>query len=696
MVNTTTMSGAQEYAVQVMTDFFGRRPLEQMRNAFRNADVDGSGELDQIEFRKAIKSMNCGLTDKDADTLFDLSDNDGSGTLGINEFFLNFRHDHWPRERFFWTKPEPQVNLAANLTKQQRTELAGTLEVQFDQPISLSVPEVMKVLAEKVAVHGSAEKVFRVIDTNNNGTIDLDEIPEAIRPYELHVDDERAAEVLKEINRIAGKPAEEPLTYNSFALAFNPTAGPPSMGSIAFQAPPTNKHVREREPPDGFEYPVRLALCLSRPRLCLSRPRLCQALGPERSLESLHNSSRGSLGERATSDHMRSLSTLPATAPLDHSATTQTLRGLRADQERNSFDKMAGWRGEGEDAIDGGGDMLGKEIMRTGRNIDWHANHQAAPRQSIFTSGSASAPNLLAASSSRDLTPLEMGARGAAPSAAAPETPAAPAADAPPTPMTSASPTLPSYAQPTKSSAKQQQSQSQTGLGMPGFPSQPSLSSLSASMTNSSMTRTRSRLSLALESAGSRSSFECLYPGAASHHHVHEMDRLAHTSSIAALNSISSAVGLGSKINYQQRADRDKRETRLRKLGARQQERQQLLSQMVLNGERSVADLDATRTTKLSEYKRRIGHHQLIQLTRGMENGKAPILLEPSPLPSWVPVPPHLSSHWATISGHHADPPPRESAMKQRAAGGRRSFPEKEARLQSPPGPHWGGSHAQL
>lgn len=31
-----TLSGHQEYAMQVMTDFFSRRPLEQMRNAFRD------------------------------------------------------------------------------------------------------------------------------------------------------------------------------------------------------------------------------------------------------------------------------------------------------------------------------------------------------------------------------------------------------------------------------------------------------------------------------------------------------------------------------------------------------------------------------------------------------------------------------------------------------------------------------------
>lgn len=54
---------------------------------------------------------------------------------------------------------------------------------------------------------------------------------------------------------------------------------------------------------------------------------------------------------------------------------------------------------------------------------------------------------------------------------------------------------------------------------------------------------------------------------------MHELDRLAHTSSIAALHSISSAHG-ASKINVTQKADREKREGRLRKVGQRQLEHQ--------------------------------------------------------------------------------------------------------------------------
>jgi hypothetical protein len=125
------LSGHQEYAMQVMVDFFSRRPLEQLRNSFRNADKDGSGQLDQEEFVKCVKALGSKLTEKDTRTLFQLADEDGSGTLGIDEFFINFRHDKWPREKFFW---DSQCGGGANLSKTERKELGHTLNLVQQLP----------------------------------------------------------------------------------------------------------------------------------------------------------------------------------------------------------------------------------------------------------------------------------------------------------------------------------------------------------------------------------------------------------------------------------------------------------------------------------------------------------------------------------------------------------------------------------
>ena len=71
-------------------------------------------------------------------------------------------------------------------------------------PAKRSTAEIMKVLENKVAVHGSAEKVFRVLDTNLNGYLEVHEIADAIRPYLIDIQPGQAEEVLAEINRISG------------------------------------------------------------------------------------------------------------------------------------------------------------------------------------------------------------------------------------------------------------------------------------------------------------------------------------------------------------------------------------------------------------------------------------------------------------------------------------------------------------
>ena len=79
-----------------------------------------------------------------------------------------------------------------------------------------------------------------------------------------------------------------------------------------------------------------------------------------------------------------------------------------------------------------------------------------------------------------------------------------------------------------------------------------------------------------------------------------------------------------------------------------------------------------------------------------MENGKGTVVVERPSHAKWVPAPPHMTSHWATISGHLDDPPPRQNGGVAQAHG-RRSFPERAGTPQGRGGRPgvavWGGAH---
>ena len=607
-----TLSGPQETALQVMQDFFSRRPLVQMRNAFRDADTDNSGALDIDEFQQAVRNMNTTLTDKDARTIFNIVDEDGSGTLGIDEFFINFRSDRWPREKFFWDK---QCGGGENITKKERVDLHNKLTLEQQNPAKRSTDEIMRILEEKVHVVGSAEKIFKRMDSNFNGSLDVHELADAIRPYEIEVDEKQAAEVLSRINAIAGKPPLEDMNYNSFALAFNSSHPPSRMGGN-FAPEHARKPVRSASDASLRTYEYEMA---------------------NRTLE--------------TVDTMKSISTAggcPAAPPLNHSAS----RGAVSDQERAKLeatqkrhDMMAQWRGVDGMGMEEGGQM-GKEIMKVGRDIDWFADNQAPSlrgEHGLYKDVSRS-------KSLSQLTPLEQGV----------------AFD------------------PLATQASFERGSSVASSSRPG----------STPAIRGALGHTRSRLSLALESSGSQSTLECLKPGRDSHHHAEETDRFSHTSSIASLNSISNAV------NGRQPADQvkaaEKRRHRVERATERRRERESTFLATVTEHERQYAAAAEERKKTLSGFHRRFGEQQLLQLTRGMENGKRPVWLERPSSQTWVPAPPHLTSHWRTIAGIYRNSYEDPGREDFKTPVGRRRFPESERGtiVEGPGGgkPVWGGA----
>lgn len=64
----------------------GGRSIQGLQRQFKIFDDDGSGDLDEYEFTKAINDFGVEMEDKDIDTLFKTFDYDKTGRVNFNEF----------------------------------------------------------------------------------------------------------------------------------------------------------------------------------------------------------------------------------------------------------------------------------------------------------------------------------------------------------------------------------------------------------------------------------------------------------------------------------------------------------------------------------------------------------------------------------------------------------------------------------
>lgn len=98
------LSAHAEYSLGIMREFFKRRPLQALKDAFFRMDTDCSGKLDEQEFIQAMQILNIDVTVKDSSAMFRAVDFDSSGSLNFDEFFRSFRTDAFKRSDFFWGK----------------------------------------------------------------------------------------------------------------------------------------------------------------------------------------------------------------------------------------------------------------------------------------------------------------------------------------------------------------------------------------------------------------------------------------------------------------------------------------------------------------------------------------------------------------------------------------------------------------
>lgn len=188
---------------------YNKKEIFVLKEVFDDADVDGSGEIDLAELRKALNKTNLGNA---AEDMFKAIDKDGSKKIGFDEY-LKVRSpaprpsprtsSPHPRRRF---PPQPRRPLSHSslrlfrLPPQAYYRFATPQEIR-DIMLWVYPPKVEKAAEVKrltEAQRAEIKSIFVLYDANNNGVLDKKELVEALSA--TGYDDEEIEDMFEEFD----------------------------------------------------------------------------------------------------------------------------------------------------------------------------------------------------------------------------------------------------------------------------------------------------------------------------------------------------------------------------------------------------------------------------------------------------------------------------------------------------------------
>ena len=209
------VEGHSEAVLSVMREFFKTRPLDVLREVFRDQDKDFSGALDVEEFKTGLRNLHLGLTDRDVETVFRACDVDSGGTIELDEFLNVFRKDDFPRRTFFWdeTRPRGLLDRSERIAANQELNRAKI-------HVKHSADQIIDLIQQKVDNH-TVKQVFNSLDDNRSGRVASRELVDALREMDIHVSDTDAQVVCAKINEKVGDTRRTHIGFSAFTAMFN-------------------------------------------------------------------------------------------------------------------------------------------------------------------------------------------------------------------------------------------------------------------------------------------------------------------------------------------------------------------------------------------------------------------------------------------------------------------------------------------
>ncbi len=156
-----------ELEAKVKAENGGREDDEQLRRIFEELDEDGSGELDRDEVRSMVTQLGMDASEKDVDAAMSAMDADGGGTVDFEEFCA------WWRSR-----PSETDSMADRMTERMQS-------LQGADPV----------LEQHVLY------VFELIDADNSGRLDREEVRAAAKRLGANMEAAEAARMFDEMEK---------------------------------------------------------------------------------------------------------------------------------------------------------------------------------------------------------------------------------------------------------------------------------------------------------------------------------------------------------------------------------------------------------------------------------------------------------------------------------------------------------------
>eukprot|EP00672_Neobodo_designis_P028897 CAMPEP_0174835500 /NCGR_PEP_ID=MMETSP1114-20130205/5436_1 /TAXON_ID=312471 /ORGANISM="Neobodo designis, Strain CCAP 1951/1" /LENGTH=417 /DNA_ID=CAMNT_0016069449 /DNA_START=35 /DNA_END=1288 /DNA_ORIENTATION=+ len=145
----------------------GQDEYDHIFAVFMTFDTDGSGELDRAELKTLCRWLNYAHSDADVDAMFRAMDTDGSGALSMDEF-CGWISTHRPDPQALYGLDPVSYNQVLFQFHTYDRDQNGALDE--DEFVGLALRQGYSSDAN------AARALFRAVDTDRSGTIDLHEL----------------------------------------------------------------------------------------------------------------------------------------------------------------------------------------------------------------------------------------------------------------------------------------------------------------------------------------------------------------------------------------------------------------------------------------------------------------------------------------------------------------------------------------